>query len=200
MSYAIIGFGNVGQALARAFARKGLEVAVATSKSPDTLASAAMSIGPTIVPKFLTEALEAEVVLLAVPYWSHRDVAKAVPSWEGKIVIDVTNAFKVPVDDLDGLPSSAVIAAAMPGAKLVRAFNHIPARTIAADPAVGNGRRVVFVSSDDDGAADQVSVLAKQLGFAPVALGALAEGGALVQARGSNWAPLMFQDLFKNDA
>jgi predicted dinucleotide-binding enzyme len=30
MSYAIIGFGNIGQALAKAFARNGIEVSVAT--------------------------------------------------------------------------------------------------------------------------------------------------------------------------
>ena len=199
MKHAIIGFGSVGQALARAFARKGLEVAVATAKAPNTLASAAAAIGPTVIPKSLTEALEADVVLLAVPYWSHRDVAKARSTWHDKIVIDITNAFNVAVDDLEGLPSSAVIARALPGAKLVKAFNHLPAKTLGADPDVGGGRRVVFVSSDDESAAGEVAALAKELGFAPINLGPLAEGGTLVQARGSSWAPLIFQDLLKRD-
>jgi hypothetical protein len=42
-----------------------------------------------------------------------------------------------------------------------------------------------------------VAALAEKLGFAPVKLGKLAEGGLLVQARGNTWAPLIFQDLFK---
>jgi 8-hydroxy-5-deazaflavin:NADPH oxidoreductase len=44
-----------------------------------------------------------------------------------------------------------------------------------------------------------VTVLAKQLGFAPVNLGKLNEGGALVHARGRTWGQLIFQDLFKKE-
>ena len=53
MSYAIIGFGNVGQALAKAFARSGIEVSVATTRDPESFASAAAAIGPEIIPKKL---------------------------------------------------------------------------------------------------------------------------------------------------
>jgi 8-hydroxy-5-deazaflavin:NADPH oxidoreductase len=199
MSYAIIGFGAVGQALAGMFARKGIEVAVASRRAPEALEARAKAIGPTIVPKTLEDALEADVILLAVPFWQHREVAKALTSWQGKTVIDVTNAYGVPVEDLGGLPSSAAIAKAVPGARLVKAFNHLAAATLAADPAVRGGRRVIFVSSDDEAAAAPVRALAEQLGFAPVWLGKLAEGGALVQARDKSWAPLIFQDLFKKD-
>jgi len=181
------------------FARKGIEVAVASRQAPDALAPRAKAIGQTIVPKTLEDALEADVILLAVPFPQHREVAKARASWEGKTVIDVTNAYGVPVEDLGGLPSSAVVAKALPGARLVKAFNHLAAATLAADPAGDGGRRVIFVSSDDEAAAAPVRTLAEQLGFAPVWLGKLAEGGALVQARDRSWAPLIFQDLFKKD-
>ncbi len=40
---------------------------------------------------------------------------------------------------------------------------------------------------------------AKQLGFAPVKLGRLNEGGALVHTRGRIWARLIFRDLFKKE-
>ena len=49
MSYAIIGFGKIGQTLAKAFARKGLEVSVATTRDPKSFASAAAAIGPKIL-------------------------------------------------------------------------------------------------------------------------------------------------------
>jgi predicted dinucleotide-binding enzyme len=93
MSYAIIGFGKLGQALAKAFARKGIEVSVATTRDPQSFASAAAAIGPTIIPKKLAEALAADIVFLAVRFESHRDVAKALPTWKGKTLIDVTNAY-----------------------------------------------------------------------------------------------------------
>ncbi len=197
MSYSIIGFGMIGQALARAFARKDIEVAVASTRPPEALTPLAREIGPTIIPKSLQDALEAEIVLLAVPFWQHREVAKAVESWQGKIVIDATNAFGIPLDELGGLPSSVVISQALPGARLVKAFNHLPARILAGDPNIKGGRRVVFLSSDDESAAASIATLVEQLGFAPVRLGRLAEGGSLVQARERTWTPLIFQDLVK---
>jgi 8-hydroxy-5-deazaflavin:NADPH oxidoreductase len=196
MGYAIIGFGAVGQALARAFARQHIEVAVASRRPPDALASQAQAIGSTVVPKTLREAIKADVIILAVPFWEHREVAKTLASWQGKTIIDATNAF-VSLNDLSGLPSSAVVARAFPGARLVKGFNHLLAGTLAADPKVQGGRRVVFLSSNDEAAAATVAALAEQLGFAPVNLGKLEEGGTLVQARDQIWAPLIFQDLFK---
>jgi 8-hydroxy-5-deazaflavin:NADPH oxidoreductase len=199
MSYAIVGFGAVGQALARAFARKSIDVAVASRRPPEALAPQALAIGPTVVAKSLRDALEADTIILAVPFGEHREVAKALPSWKGKTVIDVTNAFGVPLDELGDLPSSAFVAKAFAGAKLVKAFNHLVAATLAADPIVEGGHRVVFLSSDDEDATAPVAALAKQLGFAPVKLGKLNEGGALVHARGRTWGQLIFQDLLKKE-
>ena len=199
MSYAIIGFGKVGQALAQAFARRNIEVTVASRRPPEALAPQARAIGPTVVAKPLRDALEADTIILAVPFWEHREVAKALPSWKGKTVIDATNTFGVLPEELDGLPSSAFVARAFTGAKLVKGFNHLVAATLAADPVVEGGHRVVFLSSDDEDASAPVAALAKQLGFAPVTLGRLGEGGALVHARGRTWGPLIFQDLFKKE-
>ncbi len=197
MSYAILGFGKIGQALAQAFARKNINVTVASRKPPEELAPQARAIGPTVIAKSLQDALEADIIILAVLFEQHREVAKALPTWTGKTVIDAMNAFGVPPEELDGLPSSAFVAESFPGAKLVKGFNHLIAATVATDPNVGGGHRVVFLSSDDEDAITPVADLAKQLGFAPVKLGKLNEGGALVHARGRTWGPLIFEDLFK---
>nr|WP_294813121.1 NADPH-dependent F420 reductase [uncultured Sphingomonas sp.] len=199
MTYAIIGFGKIGQALAHAFARRNVDVTVASRRPPEALAPQARAIGPTVVAKSLQEALKADTIFLAIPFWEHRELAKALPSWAGKTVIDVTNSFGVSPEELDGLPSSAFIAKAFPGARLVKGFNHLVAPILATDPVVEGGHRVVFLSSDDADAIVPVAALAKQLGFAPVTLGKLAEGGALVHARGRIWGPLIFQDLFKKE-
>jgi 8-hydroxy-5-deazaflavin:NADPH oxidoreductase len=93
------------------------------------------------------------------------------------------NSFPLPPEELDGLPSSAFVAKSFTGAKVVKGFNHLGAATLASDPVVEGGHRVVFLSSDDEDAIAPVADLAKQLGFAPVRLGKLNEGGALVHAR-----------------
>ena len=199
MRYAIIGFGKLGQALAKAFARSGIEVSVATTRDPESFASAAAAIGPEINPKRLAEAVKADIVFLAVRYESHRDVAKALPNWMGKTIIDVTNAYGASPEELGGQPSSKVVAQAFTGARLVRGFNHLGAAVLDQDPAVHGGRRVVFLASDDDGAATEIGALAESLGFSPIKLGGLSEGGLLVQARGNSWGQLIFKDLVKFD-
>jgi predicted dinucleotide-binding enzyme len=199
MSYAIIGFGNIGQALAKAFARSGIEVSVATTRDPESFASAATAIGPTIIPKTLAEAVKADIVFLAVRFESHPDVAKALPTWKGKIIIDVTNAYGVSPEKLGDQPSSRVVAQAFTDAKLVRGFNHLGAAVLGQDPAVQGGRRVVFLASDDDDAAAEIGALAEKLGYSPIKLGGLSEGGLLVQARGNSWGQLIFKDLVKFD-
>ena len=96
MSYAIIGFGNIGRALAKAFARKGIDVSVATTRDPESFAADAAAIGPTIIPRKLADALKADIIFLAVRFESFPDVAKALATWQGKTIVDVTNAYGVP--------------------------------------------------------------------------------------------------------
>jgi len=198
-SYAIIGFGNIGRALAKAFARNGTEVSVATTRDPESFASAAAAIGPTIIPQTLAEAVKADIIFLAVHFGSHPDVARALPTWQGKTIVDVTNAYGVPPEKLGGLPSSRFVAQAFTGGRLVKGFNHLVAAVLAQDPAVHGGRRVVFLASDDDGAAAEIATLSENLGFSPIQLGGLSEGGLLVQARGNSWGKLIFKDLVRFD-
>ena len=172
---------------------------MATTRDPKSFAADAAAIGPTIIPKTLAEAVKADIVFLAVRFESHSDVAKALPNWKGKTVIDVTNAYGVPPEKLGGLPSSKFVAQAFAGARLVKGFNHLAAAVLDQDPAVQGGRRVVFLASDDEGAAAEIGALAENLGFSPITLGTLSEGGLLVQARGNSWGHLIFKDLVKFD-
>ena len=199
MSYAIIGFGEIGQTLARAFARSGIDVSVATTRDPESFASDAAAIGPEVTATTLADAVKADVIFLAVRFQSHPDVAKALPSWQGKIIVDVTNAYGVPDEELGGQPSARVVARAFTGAKVVKGFNHLVAGVLDQSPAVHGGRRVVFLASDDDNAASEVGTLAENLGFAPIKLGGLSEGGLLVQAHGNSWGHLILKDLVKFD-
>ena len=199
MSYAIIGFGSIGRALAGAFARNGIPVSVATTRDPRAFASEAAAIGPEVDAKTLAEAVEADIIFLAVRFEAHPDVAKALPAWNDKTIIDATNAYGVSPEELEELPSSKFVAQAFFGGRLVKGFNHLVAAVLDQDPAVHGGRRVVFLASDDDAAAAEIGALAENLGFAPIKLGGLSEGGLLVQARGNSWGHLIFKDLVKFD-
>src|SRR3984893_195840 len=198
-SYAIIGFGHIGKALAQELTRKGIEVSVATTRDPESFTSDAAAIGPGINPTTLAEAVKADVIFLAVRFKSHPVVAKALPDWHGKIIVDVTNAYGVPPVKMGELPSARFVAQAFTGGKLVKGFNHLGAAILDQDPAVHGGRRVVFLASDDDGAISEIGALAENLGFSPIKLGGLSEGGLLVQARGNSWGQLIFKDLVKFD-
>jgi len=199
MTYAMIGFGKLGQALATAFARKGIAVSVATTRDPESFAADAAAIGPGIIATTLAQALEADIIFLAVRYESHPDVARALPTWHGKTIVDVTNAYGVPLEKMVENSSAKVVAQAFTGGSVVKGFNHLVGSVLKQDPAVHGGRRVVFLASDDERAAERVAALAEQLGFAPIQLGALAQGGRLVQAGSNTWGQLVFKDLVKFD-
>ncbi|WP_223508368.1 MULTISPECIES: hypothetical protein [unclassified Pseudomonas] len=111
----------------------------------------------------------------------------------------MTNAYGASPEELGGQPSSKVVAQAFTDARLVRGFNHLVATVLDQDPAVHGGRRVVFLTSDDESAATEIGALAEKLGFAPIKLDGLSEGGMLVQARGNSWGHLIFKDLVKFD-
>jgi len=60
MKYAIIGSGKIGTALARVFARKNIDFAIANSRGPETLASLRAELGPSVHPQFIEEACKAD--------------------------------------------------------------------------------------------------------------------------------------------
>jgi hypothetical protein len=196
MSYSIIGSGGVGSTLASYFAKAGIEVALANSRGADAVEPVAKKFGQGVVAKSLDDALKADVIVIAVPFLKFKDVASALPGWTGKIVIDVTNAYTLPAEaqeaEFGARTSSEANAERVPGAKLVKAFNQLPVKELGS-PVPNGGKRVVFVSSDDEDASAKVARLVKDLGFAPIEVGKLGEGGRLIQAPNA----LAFQDLIK---
>ena len=195
MKYAIIGSGKIGTALARAFARKNIEVALANSRVPETLAVLVKELGPSVSAQSVQDALQAETVFLAVPFPAHRDVAKELPDWRNKILVDATNALRVAPEELAGRLSSEIVAQAFVGARLVKAFNHLPAAQLGANPPVEGQRQVIFLSSNDAEASASVAEVVKRLGFAPVELGRFDQGGVPLHVVDGKPGGLLFQNL-----
>jgi 8-hydroxy-5-deazaflavin:NADPH oxidoreductase len=138
----------------------------------------------------LAEALQAEIIFLAIPFPALQDFALAAGNLAGKLVIDTTNAHV----DIGGRLSSDLVAQALPGAEVVKAFNQLLASILAADPSVQGGRRVMFVSSNDSAASAKVAQLASIFGFSAIELGRLDDGGRLLQFVGG---PLVLHNLIE---
>lgn len=193
MTYSIIGSGNLGTAIARLFARNGIAAGIANTRGPATLAGLTAELGDKITALPLQEALAADVLILAVPFRAHRSVADTKTDWAGKIIVDAMNAFAVSPEELGGLGSSEIVESAFPGAKLVKTLNQLPAKTLAKSLAPSRGRRVMFISSDDEVSGTSIAMLVEKLGFAAINLGKINEGGTLLDAGG----PLILQNLIK---
>ncbi|MQX41802.1 NADP oxidoreductase [Sinorhizobium meliloti] len=189
MKFSIIGSGAIGSAIAGHFAKANITVSVANTRGAQSLKSLAERLGPAVVPSELASALEADVVILAVPFDAVKDVLRASSHWNGRVIVDATNAIDFSTfgpADLGGVPSSAMVAKLAPGASIVKGFNHILARILArdVDDGRGYGRRTLFVSGDLPKAKQIVVQLMERLGFAAIDLGKLAEGGLLQQYGG----------------
>jgi len=194
MTYSIIGTGEVGSALASFFVKAGIKVGVANSRGVDAAKSVASKLGESVVAKSLADAVKADVIFIAVPFEKFGDVAAALPDCAGKTVVDVTNASTTPAEaqEASGHMSSEVNAERVPGAKLVKAFNQLPVKDLTRRVPDG-GKRVIFVSSDHADASAKVARLTEELGFVPIEVGKLGEGGRLIQAPNA----LTFQNLIE---
>lgn len=182
--HAIVGSGNIGSALARLFDRAGIEVSIANTRGPESIRQLAGSLGPGIHAVPLETALESDVIFMAIPFAAVEQFGKSLPDWTGKTVVDTTNAHygSNSTETLHGRPSAQYSADQLPGAHVVKAFNQLPANTLAAelDPEVG--RRVVFIATDSADAGESIADLAGDLGLAAVQLGRIDEGGRLIEA------------------
>jgi 8-hydroxy-5-deazaflavin:NADPH oxidoreductase len=137
------------------------------------------------------------MIFLAVPFPAHRDVAKQLKHWKGKIVVDLTNAFHVAAEELRSVLSSEIVSQAFVGARLVKAFNHLPAAQLATNRSSDGQRQAVFLSRNDADASGTVAAVAAQLGFTPVELGRLDQGGVPLHVVGGRPGGLLFQNLAK---
>ncbi len=197
MTHAIIGSGAIGHALAVQFARNKIAVLLTNSRGPASLKDAVRELGPTVTAATVEEALRADVVIMAAPFKAVSQIVRGAPEWAGRIVVDAMNAIEFPSftpSYLDGRLSTEVVADAVPGAGVVKAFNTLPAAVLAAEPEQAGGRRVVFLSGNVSEANSAIAELIAALGFVAIDLGTLSEGGKLQQFGG----PLVGIDLIRH--
>jgi predicted dinucleotide-binding enzyme len=200
MNIGIIGAGALGSNVARALARKGLSATLSNQRGPASLASLIDELGPAIQAGTAAQAASADIVLVAVRWTDLGQALSGLPAWNGRIVIDGTNpvefldpdspdardptnplaAYGIKAIDLGGRASSEVFRAFVPGARVVKAFNHLDVNVLA-QPEVSGGQRVQFYSGDDAGAKAEVRAMLSAIGYFPVDLGSLDGGGRLAE-------------------
>jgi predicted dinucleotide-binding enzyme len=196
-TFGIIGAGNIAQALAPHLLGAGHQLILSNTKGPETLQKIIASLGVGAKSGTSKEAAEADIVLLALP-WTQLPSLSGLIDWHNRIVIDATNCFitlapDFKTADLSGRASSEVVAEYVPGARLVKAFNTLNHKLLAKNPQEANGKRVLFISGDDQEAKAEVSQIIESMGFAPVDLGTIGEGSKLQQTKG----PLAALNLIK---
>lgn len=154
----IIGTGNMGQAIARVVTAGG---------------NAVEHLGP----EDAERAPGGDVVVLAVPYPAVSDVLAAhAEHLTGKVVVDITNPLDFQTFDSLTVPAdssaAAEIAAAVPGARVLKAFNTTFAATLATG-TVGDDSTTVLIAGDDAEAKDLLAAVVTAGGLRAVDAGPL---------------------------
>jgi len=164
---AILGAGNVGTALARAWIARG-ETVVFGVPDPGKYRDAVAALGPSATLGSTAGAVDAaEVVVLATPYAAALEIARSVTDWGGRILVDATNPLAPGLAGLSvGTTTSGAeqIAAAAHGARVVKAFNTTGAENMA-DSRYAGGQVFMPVCGDDADARSRVIALATLIGF-----------------------------------
>ena len=214
MNIGIIGAGALGSNAARLLAKSGVSATIANSRGPQSLARLVGELGPSVKAGSVEEAASADMVLVAVRWVDLEKALGGLPAWNDRIVIDGTNpvtfldpdspdakdptnplaANGIKAIDLGGKHSSQVFRTFVPGARVVKAFNHLDANVLP-EPTTSGGQRVLFYSGDDTNAKAEVRKLLERTGYFPVDLGVLDVGGPLASPPFGSLAAINFVKL-----
>jgi predicted dinucleotide-binding enzyme len=198
MKLAIIGAGDVGGTLGRAWAKKGHDVFFGVRNSQDDKTRQLLrSAGPSARADTVAEAAAfGEVVVLATPWQATEAAIRAAGDLSGKVVIDCTNPLKPDFSGLEvGFTTSGgeMVAGWAAGAKVFKAFN-TTGFNVMADPVIGGTRTVMFVCGDDGAAKPAVLRLVEDIGFEAVDAGPLTQA-RLLEPWGMLWIYLAFHGV-----
>jgi len=176
----IIGTGRIGGALARHWVNAGHEVFV-SSRHPEELEPLVKELGPRAHAGTPREAAAfGSVVLVSVPYGAMPQIgADFAAELAGKVILDTSN----PNERRDGAEAlewqrkGAGVATAelLKNNRVVRAFNCIPAASLAGQANRQPDRIAIPIGGDDAAAIAIAERLIRDAGFDPVMVGTLAE-------------------------
>ncbi|HEX9085976.1 MAG TPA: NAD(P)-binding domain-containing protein [Arthrobacter sp.] len=172
----IIGSGNMARAIGTRAVAAGRSLQI-LDRTPEHAATLAAELGGGTSSGGLGDIPEGDIVVLALHFEPAKEVATHYgDTLSGKTVVDISNP--VNTDTYDSLtvdPGSSAaeeIAALLPGAEVVKAFNTTFAGPLTAG-AAGGMPLDVFIASDSEAAGNQVASFAAAAGLRPLRVGGL---------------------------
>lgn len=197
-----IGTGRMAENLGKLWAAKGHQLFFG-SRDPQTAQMLAERIGHNARGGAHAEAVAfGDVLLLSTPWTVAEETLKALGPLDGKILIDITNPVK-PTDAGMQLAHDCTtsfaeqIAAWVPGASVVKAFNMIHYRNLD-KPQFGSEKASSFFCGDDAQAKSTVARLSQDMGFDPVDCGPLTNA-RLLEPLAVLWMQLVFSPSHGTD-
>ncbi|HEU5031059.1 MAG TPA: NAD(P)-binding domain-containing protein [Spirillospora sp.] len=185
MRIGVLGAGNMADALATQWARKGHEVLIG-ARAPEKAVALAGRVGHGAQGGTLRDAAEfGEAVLLAVAHEGVEDALSQAGPLAGHVLLDCTNPMEPPFERLKtgGGPSAARRIADLTGARVVKAFNTCPDTVWRMAPPEFGGRPLgVPLCGDDPDALAVARRLVADIGCVPMDGGGLARAGLLEAA------------------
>uniref|UniRef100_A0AAU3H2B1 NAD(P)-binding domain-containing protein n=1 Tax=Streptomyces sp. NBC_01401 TaxID=2903854 RepID=A0AAU3H2B1_9ACTN len=177
MRIGIIGTGTMADALGGRWAAAGHRVLFG-GRSPERARAVADRTGQRA--GTLQEAADfGDVTLLAVPYDAVAGVLAGLGAADGalrgRLLVDCTNAVGPGFRLTTGTgPGAARTIADATGARVVKAFNHLPGSVWRpSTPAFADGPLAVPLCGDDEAALGTVADLVRDLGCVPMTVGGL---------------------------
>ena len=188
MNITIIGAGNMGRALVKQLSGAGHQITV-TARDLDKARQLASEFPRTAAAEAGSAVGADSVVIVATGYNDAVPALQSLGDLAGKIVIDITNPLTADYMDLTiGHSTSAAeqIAAALPGALLVKAFNTVFAQVLAEGPQLAGKQVPVFYASDSERAGQTARSLIESTGFTAIDAGPLKNARYLEPVGGLN--------------
>lgn len=172
----IIGSGNMARAIGTRALAAGRSLQI-LSRSPEHAAKLAAELGADTTSGGLGDIPEGDIVVLALYFGPAKEVATHYgDTLSGKTVVDISNPTDPDTfDSLTVEPGSSAaeeLAALLPGAEVVKAFNTTFAAPLTAG-ATGGMPLDVFIASDSEDAANAVASFAAAAGLRPLRVGGM---------------------------
>jgi predicted dinucleotide-binding enzyme len=187
MKIGIIGAGKIGGTLGEKLAAEGNSIGLANAHGPRSLEGRARRLGDSVYPMSVDQAARhGDLVIVAIPFGAYATMPRE--PLRGKIVVDAENYYPerdghFPELDDDRTTSSELLQAHLPESHVVKAFNAVRWTTLATEsrPRGASDRLAVPLAGDDADAKYVVSTLILRIGFDPIDVGDLAQGGRKIQ-------------------
>jgi predicted dinucleotide-binding enzyme len=198
-SIGILGAGRLGHAIAMRLGGSGVTATIANSRGPETLSEIIAQAGPSITAGTREDVAAKDIIFVSVIWPRLQSALEGLPAWSGRILIDTNNPMQrapLPPIDIGGRASSSLVAEWAPGARVVKAFNHLRHSVLLKNPRPNGGRRVLFYAGDDPAAKADVAEMIARIGSFGIDLGDIEQGSRLFEGPGG---PLSGHDLVHFD-